>query len=164
MPLPAEPAWKNTYAATIRRLIRDGVDSPLGNLFLHAARTFPDTAEGTTRARSSSEAFLFRRLQTLPQTRDKFRLNTRLNIPFGGFPDMEVDLTCDEAKLAIEIDGRQHLGDPTAYRRDRHKDQLLQEHNWLILRLLADDIAEKLDDLLDTILRLLTARTGARHT
>jgi very-short-patch-repair endonuclease len=71
---------------------------------------------------------------------------------------MEVDLTCRKARIAIEVDGRQHLNDPNAYRRDRIKDLLLQENGWLVMRLLADDIAEKLDDLLDSVLRLLTAR------
>jgi hypothetical protein len=158
VPLPSEPSWKNTYAASVRRLVRDGVDHPLGNLFLHAARHFPDDAEGTARARSASEAFLFRRLETLPETKSLFRLNDRLPIPFSGFPDMEVDLTCRKARIAIEIDGCQHLNNADAYRRDRTKDLLLQENGWLVMRLLADDIAEKLDDLLDNVLRLLTAR------
>jgi very-short-patch-repair endonuclease len=158
VPLPSEPSWKNTYAASVRRLVRDGVDHPLGNLFLHAARRFPDTAEGMARARSASEAFLFRRLETLLETKSLFRLNDRLPIPFSGFPDMEVDLTCRKARIAIEIDGRQHLNGPDAYRRDRKKDLLLQENGWVVMRLLADDIAEKLDDLLDNMLRLLTAR------
>jgi hypothetical protein len=158
VPLPPEPSWKNTYAASVRRLVRDGVDYPLGNLFLHAARRFSDDAEGTARARSASEAFLFRRLETLPGTKSLFRLNDRLPIPFSGFPDMEVDLTCRKARIAIEIDGHQHLSDPDAYRRDRKKDLLLQENGWLVMRLLADDIAEKLDGLLDNVLRCLTAR------
>ncbi|MDR3077348.1 MAG: DEAD/DEAH box helicase family protein [Planctomycetota bacterium] len=158
VPLPSEPAWKNAYAASIRRLAWDGVDSRLGNLFLHAARRFPEDAEGAARARSSSEAFLFRRLETLPETRGRFILNGRLPIPFGGFPDMEVDLSWKEAGLVIEIDGRQHLNDPDAYRRDRAKDLLLQEHGWVVMRCLADDIAEKLDELLDDVLRLATMK------
>ena len=108
--------------------MRDGGDNRLGNLFLHAARRFPEDAGGAARARSSSEAFLFRRLETLPETKGRFILNGRLPIPFGGFPDMEVDLSWKEAKLVIEIDGRQHLNHPDAYRRDRAKDLLLQEH------------------------------------
>ena len=39
VPLPVDPQWKNDYAASVRRLIRDGVDAPLANLFVHAART-----------------------------------------------------------------------------------------------------------------------------
>ncbi len=158
VPLPSESSWKSTYAASVRRLIRDGVEHPLGNLFLHAARRFPDGAEGATRARNASEAFLFQRLETLPETKALFLLNDRLPIPFSGLPDMEVGLSCRKARVAIEIDGRQHLNAPETYRRDRQKDLLLQENGWLIMRLLADDIAEKLDELLDTVLRLLTAR------
>ena len=36
---------------------------------------------------------------------------------------MEVDLLCAEARVAVELDGAQHLDDPAAYRRDRRKDR-----------------------------------------
>ena len=36
--LPVDPQWKSDYAASVRRLVRDGVDAPLANLFVHAAR------------------------------------------------------------------------------------------------------------------------------
>jgi len=39
VPLPIDPEWKRDYAASVRRLIRDGVDVPLTNLFVHAARS-----------------------------------------------------------------------------------------------------------------------------
>jgi very-short-patch-repair endonuclease len=32
------------------------------------------------------------------------------------------------------LDGAQHLGDPVAYRRDRRKDQLMQENGYFVLR------------------------------
>ena len=35
--LPADPAWKSDNAASVRRLIREGVDAPLARLFVHAA-------------------------------------------------------------------------------------------------------------------------------
>ncbi|MEX1027253.1 MAG: hypothetical protein WD049_04500 [Candidatus Paceibacterota bacterium] len=38
VPLPVDPRWKNDYAATVRRLVRDGVDAPLAKLFAHVAR------------------------------------------------------------------------------------------------------------------------------
>lgn len=41
---------------------------------------------------------------------------------------MEVDLLCEKPRVALEIDGPHHLGDPVAYRRDRRKDQHLQEN------------------------------------
>jgi superfamily II DNA or RNA helicase len=32
VPLPSDPMWKRDYAASVRRLVRDGVDLPLANL------------------------------------------------------------------------------------------------------------------------------------
>ncbi len=54
VPLPADPLWKRDYAASVRRLVRDGVDVPLANLFVTAARPVPPEAEGANRARSAS--------------------------------------------------------------------------------------------------------------
>jgi superfamily II DNA or RNA helicase len=68
--LPSDPVWKRDYSGSVRRLIRDGVDTPLASLFVHTARTMPEDAEGVTRARSATEAFLYRRLETLRETRD----------------------------------------------------------------------------------------------
>jgi very-short-patch-repair endonuclease len=162
VPLPIDPAWKREYAASVRRLVRDGVEAPLATLFVDAtfvdaARPLPD-AEGVDRARSATEAFLYRRLQTLADTAGRFRLNAGLPIPFDGSSGMEVDLLCDKPRLVIELDGPQHLGDPVAYRRDRRKDQLLQENGYLVLRFLAEDVAKDLDAVLDAILRVLGSR------
>ena len=125
VPLPIDPEWKRDYAASVRRLILDGVDVPLGQLFVHAARSPSPEAEGEARARSASEAFLYRRLQTLPATKDHFFLNVRLPIAFDGSGHMEVDFLCADLGIVIELDGDQHLADADAYRRDRHKDILL---------------------------------------
>ena len=160
VPLPIDPAWKRDYAASVRRLIRDGVDVPLGNLFVHAARAVLPGNEGVARARSASEAFLYRRLQTLPATAGRFRLNAELPILFDAQGRMEVDLLCEEARLVIELDGGQHLADAEAYRRDRRKDALLQEHGYFVLRFLCEDLGKRLDDVLDTILRGLARRIG----
>lgn len=113
----------------------------------------PANAEGAARARSATEAFLYRRLETLSETAGKFRLNAELPISFDGWGHMEVDLLCELSKIAIELDGGQHLGDPDAYRRDRRKDALLQENGYLVLRFLAEDVGKNLDHVLDTILR-----------
>jgi very-short-patch-repair endonuclease len=158
VPLPADPLWKHDYAASVRRLIRDGVDAPLANLFVHASRVIAPDAEGQSRARSASEAFLYRRLDTLAETRGRFALNARLPIAFDAQSEMEVDLLCREYRMAIEIDGRQHLGDADAWRRGRHKDRLLQENGYVILRFLAEDIGKELDAVLDAILRALAQR------
>jgi superfamily II DNA or RNA helicase/very-short-patch-repair endonuclease len=161
VPLPIDPQWKKDFATSVRRLIRDGVTTPLAGLFLHAARTFAPDAEGANRARSASEAFLFRRLETLPQTRGIFRLNAKLPIAFDNTGAMEVDFLSNDARLVLELDGAQHLGDADAYRRDRRKDHLLQQNGYHVLRFLAEDVGKRLDDILDAILAALThRRTG----
>jgi superfamily II DNA or RNA helicase/very-short-patch-repair endonuclease len=159
--LPSDPVWKRDYSGSVRRLIRDGVDTPLASLFVHAARAMPEDAEGAGRARSATEAFLYRRLDTLKETNGRFRLNVALPIPFDGFGTLEVDLLCADARVAIELDGGQHLADPVAYRRDRRKDQLLQENGYFVLRFLAEDVGKELDAVLDAVLRVLARQRQA---
>lgn len=154
--LPSDPAWKRDYSGSVRRLTRDGVDAPLASLFVHASRTISGDAEGADRARSATEAFLFQRLETLSDTKGRFRLNEKLPIPFDSAGSLEVDLLCREARLVIELDSGQHFADPEAYRRDRRKDQLLQENGYFILRFLAEDVGKELDRVLDTILRVFS--------
>jgi very-short-patch-repair endonuclease len=121
--------------------------------FVTVARPIPPEVEGANRARSASEAFLYRRLETLPETRGRFRRNADLPIGFDGLGRMEIDLLCENSRVVVEIDGAQHLADPVAYRRDRRKDQLLQEKGYLVLRYLAEDLAKELDSVLDGIPR-----------
>jgi superfamily II DNA or RNA helicase/very-short-patch-repair endonuclease len=157
--LPIDPVWKKDYSASVRRLIRDGVDKPLANLFVAAA----SPASDGQRARSASEAFLFQRLESLPETTGLFRLNVKLPIPFDQWSEMEVDFFCADLKLVIEIDGPQHLSDPAAYRSDRRKDALLQENGCHVLRFLAEDLSRQLDSTLDAVLRAIAhLRHGAR--
>jgi superfamily II DNA or RNA helicase/very-short-patch-repair endonuclease len=158
VPLPIDPEWKRDYAASVRRLIRDGVDIPLANLFVGAAQPPSPDAAGEARARSASEAFLFRRLETLPQTKGRFRLNVPLPIAFDSRGQMEVDFLANDIDLVIELDGPQHLADTEAYRRDRRKDVLLQQHGYFVLRFLAEDAGKHLDLVLDTILASLAHR------
>lgn len=158
VPLPVMPAWKRDYAASVRRLCLDGVDISLARQFVHVTNPPAPGAEGVDRARSATEAFLFRRLETLPDLAGRFRLNSRLPIPFDGAGEMEVDLSDPDLRIALEIDGSQHLRDADAYRRDRSKDVLLQEHGWLILRFLADDVAIRLSETLDAIVRAVDHR------
>jgi very-short-patch-repair endonuclease len=121
-------------------------------------REVAPTDEGILRARSATEAFLYHRLETLPETAGRFRLNAGLPIPFDGAGQMEVDLLCADAGLAIELDGSQHLDGEEAYRRDRRKDLLLQENGYFVARFLAADVGRRLDMVLDTILRVLSHR------
>jgi len=164
VPLPVDPEWKNDFSASVRRLVRDGVDSPLASLFVHVARSVPPDAEGIQRARSATESFLYRRLETLPETAGRFGLNIALPIPFDGWGHMEVDLLCADASVAVELDGGQHLASEEAYRRDRRKDVLLQENGYLVLRFLAEDVGKHLDTVLDAIVRALSTGNSRRRS
>ena len=95
-------------------------------------------------------------LETLSETAGQFRLNVALPIPFDGWGQMEVDLLGVDARVAIEIDGGQHLANAEAYRRDRRKDVLLQENGYFVLRFLAEDVGKHLDIVLDAISRTLS--------
>jgi len=138
------------------RLVRDGVDPPLANLFVHSAKPPDLNAEEAERARSSTETFLYRRLETLPETAGRFRLNVELPIPFDGWGRMEVDLLSAESQTASELDGGQHLANAEAYRRDRRKDVLLQESGYHVLQFLCEDVGKRLDEVLDAIIRGLS--------
>ena len=143
------PVATNGFAVYVKSLGSNAWIVPLGKLFVSATRLVNDL----DRARSASEAFLYHRLDSLTETKGLFRLNAKLPIPFDGWSEMEVDLFCSELKLAIEIDGSQHLSNPTAYRSDRQKDALLQERGIYVLRFLAEDLGKHLDATLDAIFR-----------
>ena len=104
--------------------------------------------------------FPYQRPETLPETAGRFRLNVQLPIPIDSWGHMEVDLPCSDARVAIELDGGQHLASAEAYRRDRRKDAFLQEHGYFVLRFLAEDVGQHLDAVLDAILRALAHRRG----
>jgi superfamily II DNA or RNA helicase/very-short-patch-repair endonuclease len=160
--LPSDPEWKRDYAATVRRLIRDGVDMPLANLFVNVAKPSSPEVTGLARARSASEAFLYRRLETLPETKGRFQLNIRVPIPFDGQSQMEIDFVNESLRIAIELDGSQHISDAEAYRRDRRKDRLLQQNGYLVLRFLAEDVGKDLGGVLESILQSLAGRERLR--
>lgn len=98
----------------------------------------------------------------MEHTRQRFRLNAELAIPFDERGRMEVDLLCDDSRIVIEVDGARHLGDAEAYRRDRRKDRLLQENGYTVLRFLAEDLGRDLDTVLDVILRAVTNRAAVK--
>jgi superfamily II DNA or RNA helicase len=156
--LPAVPLWKRDYAASVQRLVRDGADVELGSLFLQATRPPAADTQGVDRAPGATEAFLFHRLETLEEAKGRFRINERLAIAYDGTGELEVDLLCPDARLAIELDGAQQLADPDVYRSERRKDQLLQENGYFVLRFLADDVSRDLQQVLDAILRALARK------
>ena len=156
-----EPAWKRDYAGSVRRLVRDGVDAPLASLFVHAARDVSRRRRGRRpRAQRHRGVPVPPAGDRCPRRAGGSALNAALPIAFDGLGKLEVDFLCADARVAVELDGAQHLADPVAYRRDRRKDQLLQETGYLVLRFLAEDVGKELDTVLDAMLRALTARRG----
>ena len=143
---------------SISRLIGDGASSELVDLFETAGQALKDLGAAppgpsqADRARSAAERFLFERLESLPETTGLFRLNAALGFRFGSSRAVEVDLAADSLYLVVEIDGYYHFQDPCSYRRDRRKDLEPQQHGYLVVRVLAEDVVCRLEEVLDTIL------------
>jgi hypothetical protein len=112
-------------------------------------------------ARSAAERFLFDRLEAMIETAGLFELNATLDFHFGGNRLIEVDLVARSLKLAVEIDGYHHFTDPERFRRDRRKDLELQKQGYLVVRVLADDVVDRLEDVMDTILQAVAFRRAA---
>jgi very-short-patch-repair endonuclease len=109
-------------------------------------------------ARSRAERALYRRLESRPTTRGLFVLNARLDERFGSAA-LEVDLLSERLRVALEVDGYHHFRDSTSYRRDRRKDLLLQELGYLVVRVLASDIADEPEHVLELIDRAVARQT-----
>ncbi len=156
--IPNAPA---RLAGPIRRLSVDGASDTLVDLFREAALRESNSGQtgrdGDEQARSAAERFLFVRLESLPETAGLFQLNATLDFRFGP-SRAEVDLLSRASRLVIEVDGYYHFQDADAYRRDRRKDLELQKRGFLVVRVLADDVVRRLEDVLDTILAVVAFR------
>jgi hypothetical protein len=125
------------------------VDDPeSGILDLQSEKRAPNDDD---QARSAAERFLFESLECVAETAGLFELNATLDFHFGLNRCIEVDLLARTLKLAVEVDGYHHFTDPEAFRRDRRKDLELQKHGYLVVRVLADDVVERLEDVMNTI-------------
>ena len=100
---------------------------------------------------------MFEALEATPATTGRFKLNEYLSVRFGSVA-CEVDLLSREDRIAIEIDGYHHFSDPSCYRRDRRKDVALQKLGYLVVRVLAEDVTERLEEVLRDINRALADR------
>jgi very-short-patch-repair endonuclease len=143
----------------LREVRHDAWDAPLAESRAPAVldRDFDDDDP----ARSAAERFLFEQLESLPETAGLFELNGTLDFRFGPTQWIEVDLVARSLKLAVEIDGYHHFQDPEAYRRDRRKDLELQTHGYLVVRVLADDVVERFEEVKNTILATVAFRREA---
>jgi Protein of unknown function (DUF559) len=161
-PIGLEDYLQRVPESREKALIRSGIVEVLGldgnEIGPRQAASEPDALIVDDRARSEAERFLFERLESLPPTAGLFELNSNLDIPFGPGRAMEVDLASHVLQLAIEIDGHYHFQGEDAYRRDRRKDFLLQSRGYLVVRILADDVVRRLEDVLDLILEAVELR------
>lgn len=101
-------------------------------------------------ARSAAERALFEALEAAELSRGRFVLNQRIDVLFGN-RELEIDLACGSSRIAVEVDGYFHFQNTDAYRRDRRKDIVLQQENYFVVRVLAEDITERLDETLAMI-------------
>lgn len=114
------------------------------------------TANDDDEARSAAERCLFEILEACEETRGAFELNGTIEAWFGP-RRAEIDLLARALRVAVEVDGYYHFRDAGAYRRDRRKDALLQREGFLVVRVLATDVAERTDEVMDAVL------TAVRH-
>jgi very-short-patch-repair endonuclease len=115
------------------------------------------------RVRSLAERVMFEALERRRATRGRFELNGIIDALFGP-REAEIDLIDRNLRIAVEIDGFHHFTDSDAYRRDRRKDVLLQNEGFLVIRILADDVLEAVEEAVDRVVAasaLRRTRTGS---
>ena len=71
-----------------------------------------------------------------------------------------VDLACREAKLAIELDGSQHV-DAATY--DARRTRFLEQEGWIVLRLWNNEVIANPDGAAEHILLRCAERLGNTH-
>lgn len=137
-----------------KRLADDGADENLVESFTELiclSQSGAPKLKESDAARSAAERFLWERLESHPITAGLFELNGKLSVPTSFRSVIEVDLLCRELQLAVEIDGYHHFQDDAAYRRDRRKDLDLQKQGYLVVRLLANDMVARYEEILETV-------------
>jgi hypothetical protein len=112
-------------------------------------------------ARSKAELALFWMLEQHPETHALFRLNVLMPFCFGP-RRAELDLYSEQLALCIEVDGPHHFLGAFAYRRDRRKDALLQRNEIWLIRVLAEDVVNRREEVLDFVLETVRARRRNR--
>jgi hypothetical protein len=113
--------------------------------------------------RSQQEKTLYDQLQAIEETRDLFQPNAYPGFEFGNRP-AEVDLLSSSLGIAIEVDGYHHFQKPERYRRDRRKDYLMQHHDYLVLRFLAEDVDRQIEPILRQIVDAVRSRRSRNST
>ena len=71
-----------------------------------------------------------------------------------------VDLACRQARVAVELDGGQHV-DAVSY--DQRRTEFLIAEGWAVLRFWNNEVLENLDGVAELILNSCTERLGGTH-
>lgn len=94
--------------------------------------------------------------------RDRQLLNKKFRRQYP-IRDYVIDFYCDEASLAIELDGGQHL-ESDAVIKDQERTEILNRCGITVLRYSNLDVLQNIDgvlsDIAETILRLLASERG----
>lgn len=102
-------------------------------------------------------AALLTRLEADPTSAGQFVVDARLDGGPAG-RKVEVPLYAAELALAIEVDERYAPSNLEAYRRDRAKDLWLQRRGVMVVRLLAEDLEQRLDAVLHLMREVVRER------
>lgn len=117
----------------------------------------PAPTLGHERYRSPYEELAHLLLCRHPDVKDTFDCNVRIRGASGAA--YEVDLFCRTKKLAIEIDGLQHLHDPRQKFRDQKRDADLAEEEIQTLRIHAHQVTKDPSAFITAALEALGVRT-----
>lgn len=119
-------------------------------------------AEGSAvRVRVRAARVLHDALARDARTAGQFTLGAEVPLYPGG-PTIEVDLLAASARLAVEIDGWYHFRDPQGYRSARITDARLQRAGVFVIRFLAEDVGERLEQIVEEIAVALRGRRASR--
>jgi hypothetical protein len=122
----------------------------------------PPRAEGSAvRVRVRAARVLHDALARDARTAGQFVLDAEVPLYAGG-PAIEVDLLAAAARLAVEIDGWYHFRDPQGYRSARITDARLQRAGVFVIRFLAEDVGERIEQIVDEIAVALRGRRASR--
>jgi len=97
------------------------------------------------KTQTEAEALLWSRLRDRHLENFKFRRQHRIGPYFA-------DFVCAERRLIVELDGGQHV-DRAGY--DETRTRFLEAQGYRVLRFWNSDIAERMSEVLDEVLRVL---------
>ena len=78
-------------------------------------------------------------------------------MPLGGYI---VDFACRATKIAVELDGSEHL-DATAY--DTRRTAVLERLGWTVLRFWNSDVRDNPDGVAEAMVSAVALRPGRTH-